>query len=143
MKDIALPIAPVDVVEVEALGISLDTLFQSRPQGDQVVDRLIGLEQAVVLDALQFLDGGLDILLAEEELAAFVVDAVESLQLLAQNPFQKHIAGLPLPLGKGLFGWEVFVAQVDEELQGGELGEIFFVEAETGHDFLLAWLRVR
>ena len=102
VEDIPLPVAPVDVVQVEALGIALDGLFQGRSQGDQVVDRLIGLEQAVVFDVLELLDGRLDVLLAEEKLPPLVVDAVEPLELLAQNPFQQDVAGLSLPRGKRL-----------------------------------------
>ncbi|CAH2029880.1 protein of unknown function [Trichlorobacter ammonificans] len=143
MKGIALPVAPVDVVQVEALGVPFDSLFQRGAEGNQVVYCFVGFEQSVVFDVLQFLDGGLDVLFAEQEFAAFVVDAVESFQLVAQDTLKKHIAGFALALFHDLLWGEIFIAQVDQELQGWDLGKVFFVEAENGHGFLLAWLRVR
>lgn len=143
VEGIPLPVAPVDIVKIEALGVTFNALLQRRPQGDQVVDRFVGLEESVVFDVLEFLDRGLDILFTKEKFAPFMVDAVESLQLVAEDVLQEDIAALALALLHDLFGGEVFVAQTHEELQGGDLGEIFFVEAETGHVFLRAWLRVR
>ena len=129
--DVVSRVTPVHVVQREALQVALDGLLQRHAQRQQVVHRLIGLEQAVVLDVLQALDGALDVLLAEQVAAALVLDAVQLLQLLAQDFLQQHVAGLAAACGQRLGGRQVLVAQVDQHLQGRDLGEVFFVEAEA------------
>ena len=124
-------VAPVHVVQRETLQVTLDGLLQRHAQGQQVVDRLVGLEQPVIFDVLQPLDGALDVLLAEEIRAALVLDAVQLLHLLAQNLLQQYIAGLAATRGQRLGGRQVLVAQVDQHLQGRNLGEVFLVEAEA------------
>ena len=61
----------------------------------------------------------------------FVLDAVDRLGLIAQNPFQENVSGLVLALGKGLPGRQVLKPEADELLQGGDLREILFVEAKS------------
>ena len=100
VEDIVLGMLPVDVAKVEALGVALDGLLQRRAQREQVVDVLVGALQPVVAHALELLDGGLDVLLAEEVLAALVGDAVDALELLAENLVQQDIAGLPQASGE-------------------------------------------
>ena len=104
MEYIPLPVAPIDVVQVEALGIAFDGLLQSRSQGDEVVNRFVSLEQAVVFDVFKLLDGRLDVLLAEEEFPPFVVNAVKPLELVTEDAFQQDVPGLSQTGGERLRG---------------------------------------
>ena len=83
MKCVVGGVFPVDVVQRKTFGIAFDGLFKRRAQGYQVVDRFVCLLQAVVLDGFDFLDGGLNVLLAEQVFAAFVADAVYFFELVA------------------------------------------------------------
>lgn len=78
----------------------------------------------------------LDVLFAEEVFAALVVDAVDLLELFAQNPFQDHVGELALPFCQNLLRCEVGVAHVDQQLQRGDLRQILFVDGKTAHGFL-------
>ncbi len=49
------------------------------------MDSLVGFQQAVVLDVLQLLNGGLDVLLAEQVIPALVVNTVDLAQLFTQH----------------------------------------------------------
>ena len=60
---------PVDVVELKAPGVSLNRLLQAPAQAQQVVDLLVGPQQAVVHDVLQCVHGRQDVALAEGVLA--------------------------------------------------------------------------
>src|SRR2546427_12303516 len=46
VKDVVLPVVPVDVVQRETLGVALDGLLHAPPQAQQVLDFLIGSYQA-------------------------------------------------------------------------------------------------
>ena len=130
MEAVVLRVGPIDVIQVEAALVAFHDLFQRGPQREQVVDLLVGAHQPVVVDRLQLLNRRLDVLLAEEVFPALVVDAIDPLELFAQDPFQHNVRELPLSLGHHLLGREVGVAQVDQELEGGNLREIHLVNGE-------------
>ena len=50
MKPVAAGGVPVDIVHVEAFRVALDGLLHGRPEGEQIVNGLIGLQQPVVFD---------------------------------------------------------------------------------------------
>lgn len=137
VEGVAPPVSPVDVLQVEAPGIALDGLLQGRPQRDQVIELLIGLQQAVVLDVPELLDRRLDVLLAEEILAPPVLNPVDLLEPLPENPLQDHLPGLPLPLPERLLRLQVGKPQIHQYLERRDLGEIFLVEAEAVHVYTL------
>jgi hypothetical protein len=133
MERVLTGVLPVDIAQVEAFGIAFDGLLQRGPQREQVVDALVCALQTVVAHTLELLDGALHVLLAEQVLGAFVGDAVEALELLARDLVEDHIAEASATQGDGAFRRDVLVAETDEELQGGDLGEVLFVEGEVSH----------
>ena len=133
MKTVPVWVAPVDIVQIEALGIPLNSLFHRCPESDEVIHRLIGSQQPVVLDIFQLLDGRLDVLLAEEILAPLVPDAVDLLELAAQDVFEQDIRSPLLPFAERLGRCKVFIAQPCQNLQSRNLGQILFICLKITH----------
>ena len=121
MKRIATGVSPVDIVHVEAFRVALDGLLHGRPEGKQIVNGLVGLQQPVVFDVFQLLDGGLNVLLTEEVFAALVTNAVYLLELTAQNVLQQDVGCAPLPLAEGFCRCQKLKPQADQKLQRREL----------------------
>ena len=128
--DVVLRIFPVDVVEREAAHRPFHRLFQRHAQRQQVIDRLIGFQQAVVLDVLQALDGALEVFLAEQVTVALVLDAIDALEAVAQYLFQQHVGEPSAAHCQCLGRRQVAIAEIGQQLQGGDLREVFFVETE-------------
>ena len=83
MECVVSGIFPVDIVQRKTFGIAFDRLFKRCAKGYQVVDYFVCFLQAVVLNGFEFLDGGLNVFLAEQVFAAFVADAIYFFELVA------------------------------------------------------------
>ena len=62
------------------------------------------------MDGFEFLDGGLNVFLAEQVFAAFVADAVYFFELVAQDVFQQDVGGATAAFCHCLGGGEILVA---------------------------------
>ena len=133
MKCVPLGISPINIIQSKTLRVTLDSLLHGCPEGDEIVDSLVGFLQTVVLDILEFLDGRLNILLAEQIHATLEVDSVNRLQLISQNIFQQHIGHPLLPFKECFARSQVFIAKPDQQLQSRNLGQMFFVYLKITH----------
>ena len=134
MKYILVPFFPVDVLEGVALLVALYGLLQGFAQGEQVVDMLIGAYQSLLQGHLfQRMDASLDIAVAVWVCLSLVLNAVEGSQLLFQDFLQNYIGRLATPQPQCLLRCEVGIAQVLQEEQSRDLGDVVFFEAGCGH----------
>ena len=131
MPDIVFRALPVDVAQRKSLGVPFDRLLQTDTQCQQVVHRLVGSLQPVVGHSAQALDGGVNVFFGKRMQRAAVLDAVEALELRAQNLFKNHIRAPPSPRGQRLSRAQVLPAQVHQQLHCGDLAEEDFLGLEA------------
>ena len=131
--DIIFWIFPVDVVECETAHRTFHRLLQRHAQCQQVIDSLVGFQQAVVLHILQPLNRALQVFLAEQVTVALVLDAVDALETVAQHLFHQHIGKSPAAHGQRLRRSQIAIAEISQQLQRGNLREVFLVELKAAH----------
>lgn len=120
---------PVDVLQGIALFIALDGFFKGFAQGEQVVNGLVGGDEPFLQGhVLQGVDSGLYAALGKVVFAALVLNLVDLLQLRFQDAFQQYRRAFSAAQPQGFLWREVGIAQVLEELESGELGDVIFLE---------------
>lgn len=72
----------------------------------------------------------MDIRFTKEVVGALMVNAVDLLELLTKNVFEKDVGLLALPFGQVFDGVDVPIPQVDEYLERGDLGEVFLIHSK-------------
>ena len=117
--DVILRVCPVDVIELEALGVPFDRLLHALSEAQQVVDLLVGQHQTVVYDILQGLHSREDVSLTERILAALETDDVLPSKPLGQHLLKHDVCQTPAPGSDGLFWCEIVVSELLQKLQGG------------------------
>ena len=115
-------VSPVYVLQRKALGIAVYGLLQALAQGQKVIGLLAGVDQAVKGELGQFEYRPVDILLAEGVGLSPEGDGVEPGQLRREHLGEDGHAAPPPAKGQGLGGRQIFIAQVDQQMQGGDLG---------------------
>ena len=130
---IVFRVLPVDVIQRKAAYIALHRLLQRHPQREQVIHMLVGLLQAVVLHVFQPLDRRLQVFLAEQKAAAFVLNTIDALQLRAQHFIQQHIRHPPATQRQRLAWRQVTKAQLRQQLQRRNLREMLFRRLKRTH----------
>ncbi len=124
--DVALGMLPVDVVEAVALAVAVDGLGEAGAQGDQLVEALVGGDEALERLIDQLLHCLADVAVAEGMLLAFEQNLIVLAQPRLQHAGEDDVAFPPAAQGQGIGRREVVPAHVDEQLQGRDLGADLF-----------------
>jgi hypothetical protein len=126
--DVALRAFPVDIVQAKALLVAVDGLLQAGAQGEQLVDALVGGDQAVEGCIGQGLDGVADVGLGEGSGPPLEDDLVVLPEPRLQHTFQDDAALFAAAQGQRLLRREVLVPPRHQQPHGGDLGDEFFFE---------------
>jgi len=136
--DIVLGVAPIDVVEAEALAIAVDGLRHAGPEGEHLIEAGVGDHEALQRLVEEATEGLADTGVGESVVATLERDRVVGAQPGLQDAGEDNILLLATTEGEGLGGSEVLPAQIDEQLQRGDLGaNDFFERVGGGHALLL------
>jgi hypothetical protein len=104
VKDVPLGLLPVDVPELRALPVALDLLLDARPQHEEVVGLLVGLDQAGLGEAAELLGGLVGVSFRKLVAAPPVLDGVETPELGLQDRTEEHLARRAAPHPERLIG---------------------------------------
>ena len=139
MECVALRVFPVDVADGEALEVTLNGLGERLAEPEEIVDALVDADWVVGFAVLQCLYGVLNAGLGERVLLSLEANRVQCRELACEDCRQEHAARAPAARGQRLVRWQVTPAEVDEELEGGNLRRLVLSprgggEVRGGHE---------